>query len=58
MAHHEILEAVHCGTCVVLTNHSNSERGFLSEFRGVLLKMLATVEVKVSVVDEDPLKVV
>ena len=29
MSHHEVLDAVHRGTHVILTRHSNSERGFL-----------------------------
>ena len=29
MSHHEVLDAVHAGTTVILAEHSNSERGFL-----------------------------
>lgn len=29
MSHHEVLDAVHKGIHVILTRHSNSERGFL-----------------------------
>lgn len=29
MSHHEVLDSVQKGTHVILTRHSNSERGFL-----------------------------
>lgn len=31
MSHHEVLDAVHAGTSVILCEHSNSERGFLKQ---------------------------
>ncbi|XP_073773981.1 NIF3-like protein 1 isoform X2 [Danio rerio] len=33
MSHHEVLDAVSKGTSVILSEHSNSERGFLGVFR-------------------------
>ncbi len=32
MSHHELLDAAHLGASVVLAEHSNSERRFLSEW--------------------------
>lgn len=60
MLHHDILDAVHKGTSVILTNHSDSERGFLktiffNELTGMLKNAVA---VTVSQEDEDPLKTV
>ena len=57
LSHHEVLNFTENGTNVVLTFHSNSERGYLREY---IKKMLETelnneVEVVVSEVDCDPL---
>lgn len=56
MSHHEVLDAVHRGVNVVLTNHSNSERGFLTKFKEIIEKALPDVAFIVSEVDADPLK--
>lgn len=58
MSHHEVLDAVHDNSNVILCNHSNSERGFLKEFKKVFGKMLNRndVEIIVSTVDCDPLR--
>jgi putative NIF3 family GTP cyclohydrolase 1 type 2 len=60
MLHHDILDAVHKGTSVILTNHSDSERGFLKDvFAKELTSMLKNaVAISVSKEDEDPLKTV
>ncbi|XP_072340208.1 NIF3-like protein 1 isoform X1 [Scyliorhinus torazame] len=59
MSHHEVLDAVAAGTSVVLCEHSNTERGFLTELRDVLTQHLQSqVTVLVSAVDKDPLQVV
>lgn len=60
MLHHDILDAVHKGTTVILTNHSDSERGFLSEFSKILKKSLDndSINIIVSKTDADPLKTV
>lgn len=59
MLHHDVLDAVHKGTSVILTNHSDSERGFLTVFAKILTNLLKnTVNVSVSLKDEDPLKTV
>ncbi|XP_053658587.1 NIF3-like protein 1 [Anopheles marshallii] len=59
MSHHEILEATSNGTCVVLLGHSNSERGFLTVFKGILNDRLNNrVAIHVSESDRDPLQLV
>lgn len=58
MSHHDILDAVHRGINVILTNHSSSERGFLTKFHEILSSKLEDVEVIVSKMDADPLKVI
>lgn len=59
MSHHEVLDAVAKGTSVILCDHSNSERGFLSVFRERLtVRLPDSVTVVVSKVDRDPLEVV
>ncbi|RUS76869.1 hypothetical protein EGW08_015360, partial [Elysia chlorotica] len=58
LSHHEVLDAVHRGSHVILTRHSNSERGYLQNLRAKLATALgASVEVFVSDVDRDPLAV-
>ncbi|XP_029383898.1 NIF3-like protein 1 [Echeneis naucrates] len=59
MSHHEVLDAVAKGTSVLLSDHSNSERGFLSVFRERLaIRLPDSVTVMVSKADRDPLNVV
>ena len=59
MSHHEVLDAVHHGTSVVLCEHSNTERGFLSKWKDVLQNALGEdVDIVVSQSDRDPLLVV
>ncbi|KAF7989149.1 hypothetical protein HCN44_007459 [Aphidius gifuensis] len=57
MLHHDILDAVHKGTTVILTNHSDSERGFLTEFSKILKTTLDndSINIIVSKTDVDPL---
>uniref|UniRef100_A0AAG5DNP1 NIF3-like protein 1 n=1 Tax=Anopheles atroparvus TaxID=41427 RepID=A0AAG5DNP1_ANOAO len=60
MSHHEILEAKHQDTNVVLLGHCNSERGFLSVFKGILADLLngfSDVTIHVSEMDGDPMTV-
>lgn len=59
-SHHEVLDWIHNGSSVVLTNHSNSERGFLSVFAEILSSKLdnPSVEIITSTRDADPLKVI
>lgn len=59
MSHHEVLDAVAKGTSVILSDHSNSERGFLAVFREKLaVRLPDSVTVSVSQTDRDPLQVV
>ncbi|KAM9715975.1 NIF3-like protein 1 isoform 3-T4 [Menidia menidia] len=59
MSHHEVLDAVAKGTSVLLSEHSNSERGFLSVFRERLaVRVPDSITVVVSKADRDPLEVV
>lgn len=59
MLHHDVLDAVHCGIHVILTNHSDSERGFLKVFASILDHNLKNaVKVCVSEADRDPLQTV
>ncbi|XP_070783257.1 NIF3-like protein 1 [Enoplosus armatus] len=59
MSHHEVLDATAKGTSVILSDHSNSERGYLAVFREKLVVDLPdSVTVAVSKADRDPLEVV
>ena len=59
MSHHEVLDLVHRGTSVILADHSNTERGYLTHVRENLHSLLGgRVEVVVSNVDKDPLEIV
>ena len=59
LSHHDVLDATARGTAVVLCEHSNTERGFLLVFKHMLEKSLGpSVEITVSHIDRDPLKVV
>ncbi|CAB3363243.1 Hypothetical predicted protein [Cloeon dipterum] len=42
MSHHEVLDAVHSGKSVILTWHSNSERGYLRSLQDDLSKLFNT----------------
>lgn len=56
MLHHDILDATQRGISVILTNHSDSERGFLRGFSTHLRRELNNqADVIVSQCDKDPL---
>lgn len=57
MSHHEVLDAAHNNVSVILCNHSNSERGYLKEFKDTLAKLLNddSIEILISETDADPL---
>lgn len=58
MSHHDVLDAVHRNISVIACNHTNSERGFLGQFAGVLSKLLdGQVQIVVAKSDADPLVV-
>ncbi|NWW43317.1 NIF3L protein, partial [Pedionomus torquatus] len=59
MSHHDVLDAVANGITVILCEHSNTERGFLSELRDMLGNHLRSkISIIVSEKDRDPLQVV
>jgi len=60
MSHHEVLDANHRGRCVILCDHSNTERGYLSDVLQQQLTQLLeeNVQILVSKTDRDPLTVV
>lgn len=57
MSHHELLDANHNKTTVILCNHSDSERGFLKEFEKKILENFRNepLFVAVSEKDKDPI---
>ncbi|XP_056433169.1 NIF3-like protein 1 [Gadus chalcogrammus] len=59
MSHHEVLDAVASGASVILSDHSNSERGFLAVVKEKLgARLPDSVTVAISKADRDPLEVV
>ncbi|XP_013146281.1 PREDICTED: NIF3-like protein 1 isoform X2 [Papilio polytes] len=59
MLHHDVLDATQRGISVILTNHSDSERGFLRGFSIKLHNKLNNrIQVLVSECDKDPLTTV
>lgn len=57
MSHHELLDANHNGTSVILCNHSDSERGFLKVFAKKISENFksGSLNVLVSEKDKDPI---
>lgn len=55
LSHHEVLAAVAAGTHIILSEHTNTERGFLDHIRPTLNQLLDSVEVIVSTADASPL---
>lgn len=60
MQHHDVLDAVHSGTHVILCDHSNTERGYLKMFADKLAVELCggNVQVVLSQADRDPLQII
>lgn len=58
MRHHDVLAAVDTGTCVVLTEHTNSERGYLPELAARLKERAPALDVRIAISDADPLRTV
>lgn len=60
LSHHEILHEVHRGVSVIVTDHTNTERGYFSlfkqRFESLLDKHGEKVEIILSEVDRDPLE--
>lgn len=61
MSHHDVLDATQRNITVILTNHSNSERGFLRVVKNKLMEAQIKNKIKciyvLSKVDVDPLLV-
>ncbi len=58
MRHHDVLSATESGTHVILCDHTNTERGFLTEWQQRLVEDLpSSIEVLVSATDSDPLTI-
>ncbi|MBL8618059.1 MAG: Nif3-like dinuclear metal center hexameric protein [Deltaproteobacteria bacterium] len=57
LGHHEVLRLTDRGAAVVLTEHSNCERGFLPRYADQLRAALPGVDVQISPLDVDPLEV-
>lgn len=58
MRHHDVLAKVAAGAVVVLTDHSNTERGYLPQYAERISAALPELELAVSQRDRDPLTVV
>jgi dinuclear metal center YbgI/SA1388 family protein len=57
MRHHDVLHRCESGSHIVLTEHSNSERGFLPHYARAIASRAPGVELHVSKVDADPLRI-
>lgn len=59
-SHHEILHETHRGVSLIVTDHSNTERGyreyFKIKFTELLKKNNESVEILISEIDRDPLE--
>ncbi|MEO0604247.1 MAG: Nif3-like dinuclear metal center hexameric protein [Myxococcota bacterium] len=55
MRHHDVLACAEAGVAVVLTDHTNTERGYLPRYAQSIRAALPRVEVHVSGADRDPL---
>ncbi|GBM83738.1 NIF3-like protein 1 [Araneus ventricosus] len=58
MSHHDLLDAIHKKTSVIVCEHSNSERGYLVELADQLRPMLKGINFIISKVDKDPIAIV
>lgn len=57
MRHHDVLAAVAAGSTVVLTDHTNCERGYLPVFAERIVAAMPMLTVRISSRDRDPLQV-
>ncbi len=61
-SHHEILHEVHRGVSLIVTDHTNTERGYFELFRTQFSQLLKKhnedehVEILISETDRDPLE--
>lgn len=61
LTHHDILHETHRGTSILITDHSNTERGFINDvfkprFSELLARSNERVEIIVSETDRDPIE--
>ncbi len=57
LRHHDILGFVAHGASVILTDHSNSERGYLPSYRRRILERCPDLLVELATADSEPLRV-
>lgn len=57
MRHHDVLARVAEGTSVILTEHTNTERGYLPQLATRMLQALPKLQIAISQVDRDPLRI-
>lgn len=57
MRHHDLLERAAQGTSVMVTDHTNTERGYLPHLAQILIKSCPGLAVSVSARDRDPLEI-
>ena len=58
MSHHDILAAGAKGVHVILCEHSNTERGFLTHLLRKLVSKFPNVDTQIASTDRDPLTIV
>ena len=62
LSHHEILHEVHRGVSLIVTDHTNTERGYFGLFKTRFTELLEKhgeenmLEIIISEVDRDPLE--
>ena len=62
LSHHEILHEVHRGVSLIVTDHTNTERGYFGLFKTRFIELLEKyseenmLEIIISEVDRDPLE--
>ena len=57
MRHHDVLSRVANGTSVILSDHTNTERGYLPILAERIQEALS-VPTRVSTIDQDPLQII
>lgn len=58
MRHHDVLASKAKGTSVILTEHTNSERGYLPSLQAAIMRRCPDLTINISTRDRDPLAVV
>ena len=56
MSHHDVLDAKHRNVNVILCNHTNTERGYLKDFKKILASSFdKSLQIDISANDAEPL---